>query len=341
MPAIADGIIFHKLFSIREEEQMRPTKQILGRVSLGQLLKLHRTGTPITCITAHDYLTGRVVDSSPNVDMVLIGDSLAMTAHGYASTVQIGPEAFMASAGAVARAIQTKFLVADLPYGTYESSVAKCIESSVALMRLGNVDAVKLEGGESVIPHVRGLIGAGIPVCGHLGLQPQRAALAGGYKVQGKTAASAIRLFEEVKMLKDVGVQMLVLECVPAPVAEFITNELDVLTIGIGAGPNTSGQVLVIADMLGMSETSIEKDPHAVSSPLAKCLPNAAAPLSQGDRTLPKFVNMYADLFQIARGGVDQYGAEVKTRAFPRAEHTYPIKEAEFKAFVDHVRSHY
>lgn len=317
-----------------------------SKVTLGNLLKNHRVGTPITCITAHDHLTGRLVDSSPEIDMVLIGDSLAMTTHGFKSTVEIPWSSFYSSAEAVSRAVHSKFIIADLPYGSYESSIEKCIESSIALMKMGNVDAVKLEGGESIMGHVKALIGAGIPVCGHLGLQPQRSALLGGYKVQGKTASQAIRLYQEVKMIRDAGVKMVVLECVPAKVAEFITKQLDVLTIGIGAGNGTSGQVLVIADMLGMSETT----PEEVSSsgvatqstnPYAKYLPGESITNNSDVRHLPKFVNLYTDLFQIGRAAVDLYAHEVKTGLFPRKEHTYAIKDEEFEQFTSYIKEHY
>lgn len=315
-------------------------RQYSTKVSLGKLLKLHREKTPITCITAHDFLTGRMVDSSPHIDMVLIGDSLAMTSHGFKSTVEIPWDSFISSANSVTRSVKSKFIIADLPYGSYESSIEKCIESSIKLMKMGNVDCVKLEGGESILNHIKSLINAGIPVCGHLGLQPQRAALFGGYKVQGKTASQAIQLFNEVKMLKEVGVKMLVLECVPSKVAEFITNELDILTIGIGAGNGTSGQVLVIADMLGMSETSLNEIENSspIENPFAKYLPGQIITNDSNSRHLPKFVNLYTDLFKIGRNAIDLYGLDVKSRKFPSPQHTYSIKEEEFQEFIKYVK---
>lgn len=341
-----------------------------SRISISHLTKLHRQSTPITCLTAHDYLTARMVDSSPHIDMVLIGDSLAMTALGMSSTVQMDLQTFLGAAHAVSRGIKNKYLIADLPHGSFEASIEKCIESSVTLMKLGNVDAVKIEGGRSILPKIQALLDNGIPVCGHLGLQPQKASILGGYKVQGKTAAQAIELFKEVRMLRDAGVKMLVLECVPSRIAQVITQKLDIITIGIGAGKGTSGQVLVVADMLGMGETKIASTTAAAAATIS-AEPSSYADVTDAETTqenpaatrnsemnqdmipflpgnaiandtsrhLPKFVNLYTDIFQIGRRAIDMYGQDVKQGKFPGKDHGFIIKDEEFEEFMKFVNA--
>ncbi|GMM29769.1 3-methyl-2-oxobutanoate hydroxymethyltransferase [Martiniozyma asiatica (nom. inval.)] len=312
------------------------------KTTLTTLLKNHKAKIPITCITAHDYLTGKLAATSPNIDMVLVGDSLAMTAQGFKSTVQLPFEVMQSSVEAVSRACPDKYLIADLTFGTFESSIGKCIESSVSLMKNGAVDAIKIEGGYPLENHFKSMLSMGIPVVGHLGLQPQKVAMLGGYKVQGNTCKSAIDLYKEVRFLRDLGVKMLVLECVPSKVAQYITQDLDVISIGIGAGNGTSGQVLVVADMLGMNEAAYEEGsqgaiPNYFDKSLLSCLPGAEIAKGQ-NRHIPKFVKLYADFFKIGRAAVDLYGKEVKDGSFPSKEHGFVIKSEEWEKFLVEVK---
>lgn len=287
------------------------SRSITQQSTLTEIYRSYRDGSKISLITAHDHITACIADNS-NADMVLIGDSLAMTSHGYPSTLQIHTDDFIYAARSVVSGINSKFLICDLPFGSFEGSSTLCAETATRLMRLGKINSLKLEGADSlIIDRINLLTSMGIPVTGHLGLQPQKFNLLGGYKVQGRSSDSAIELFKDAQLLQKAGCKLLVLECVPEKVAKFITENLNIPTIGIGSGKFTSGQVLVIADALGMQN----KKPA-------------------------KFVKQYANIYNDALKAVNQYDSEVKSGAFPvSGEHTYKMNDQQFSEFQERAES--
>nr|KAJ3415129.1 hypothetical protein HK105_001596 [Polyrhizophydium stewartii] len=276
------------------------------KVTITTLRKLHREGTPITVMTAHDYATGVLVERA-GFDICLVGDSLAMVALGYDSTNKIKFEEMMHHSRAVARGSKCAFLVGDMPFGTYEASPEDAVRNAIRYMHEGDVEAVKLEGGAEIQETIRRITSVGVPVMGHIGLTPQRQASLGGFKVQGKTLERAQQLLKDALALQDAGCFSIVLEAVPHPVATFITKQLSVPTIGIGAGPQTSGQVLVMMDALGIY-----------------------------DRLSPKFSNVYAAVGEIANDGLRRYIEEVRARKFPAVGvNTYKMSPGEEERFIE------
>lgn len=267
------------------------------RTSVLDILAKHQAGEKIAVVTAHDYLSGQMADDAES-DIVLVGDSLAMVALGYEDTTELPFEEFLYHCKAVSRGVSHALLVADLPFGTYESSTEKAIESAIEVIRKGRANAVKLEGGVEIAATVRALTQIGIPVMGHVGLTPQRANSFGGFKVQGKTVESAKKIIEDALSVQEAGAFSIVIEAVPSPLGELITNRLTIPTIGIGAGPKTSGQVLVQADLLGLTKGQ-----------------------------LPKFVKKYFQGHAELTSAVMTYVKEVKASSFPEARHTYKIKD--------------
>lgn len=269
--------------------------------------KLYVSNTPISVITAHDFITARIADSCPNIDIVLVGDSLSMVAKGHQSTLELDFEDFYYTTKSVIRGINSKFLMVDLPFGSFESSMEKCIDSSVRLMKLGKVGSIKIEGSYEMTDHIKTLTSFGIPITGHIGLQPQKFNMVGGFKPQGRKAQNAVDIYKQALHLQSIGCKMLLLECVPEKISSFITKNVDIPTIGIGAGNGTSAQVLVMSDLLGMLDSK-----------------NA------------KFVKQYLNFHQLAVDALSQYSNDVKLRSFPNSnEHTYRINDEEYNEFVD------
>ncbi|KAF9345108.1 hypothetical protein BGX34_005024 [Mortierella sp. NVP85] len=254
-------------------------------------------------MTAHDFPTGTLVDKA-GIDMTLVGDSLAMVALGYTSTSEITLDEMLHHCRAVARGTRASFLVADMPFGTYETSPEQAVANAVRILKEGKAEAVKLEGGREMAPTIARLTQVGIPVLGHIGLTPQRQASLGGYKVQGKSAAKAMVLLEDALALQKAGCYAIVLEAVPEPVARHITNVLSVPTIGIGAGAGCSGQVLVQQDMLGLYGR------------------------------VPRFCKTYRNLADEIVGALKEYSADVKAGTFPSEEHCYPMPQEELVKFM-------
>ena len=268
-------------------------------MTLLDLDRLRRAGRAVTMMTAYDYPTALLVDKA-GMDVVLVGDSLAMVALGHDSTNALTMDEMVHHCRAVARGSKRAFRVGDMPFGSYQASAADAVRNAVRLVGEGGMEAVKLEGGEAMADTARRIVRAGIPVMGHVGLTPQSTSALGGYRVQGKTAASAQRLLADVQALEDAGCFSVVLEAVPERVAQLITERVNLLTIGIGAGVHTGGQVLVLNDMLGIF-----------------------------DRFVPRFCKQYARLDQTIVAAVQQYTAEVRHRTFPAPEHSYPMKAEE------------
>lgn len=256
-------------------------------------------------ITAHDFPSAHVADQS-GVEMILVGDSLAMVAMGMEDTSEVTLEEMLLHCRSVARATRGAFTVGDLPMGSYEVSPSQALESAIQMVKIGRMKGVKLEGGTEMAPSIHKITSAGIPVLAHVGLTPQRQNALGGFRVQGKTAASALEILEDAKAVQHAGAFAIVLEAVPAPVASLITEKLSIPTIGIGAGNGCSGQVLVQCDMAGDFPPG---------------------------RRVPKFVKKFGDVWGEAQRAIEAYRKEVKSREYPAKEHTYPMDDAELQKF--------
>jgi 3-methyl-2-oxobutanoate hydroxymethyltransferase len=254
-------------------------------------------------VTAYDAPSGRLADEA-GVDLVLVGDSAAMTVLGYDSTVPATMEEMLVLTRAVARGARRPLVVADLPFGSYQVSDEDALRNAIRFVKEAGADAVKLEGAGPTLSRVRALVGAGIPVMGHLGLTPQSATMLGGFKAQGRSAEKALALLEDARALEAAGCFSLVLEAVPAPVAARISERLAIPTIGIGAGPGCDGQVLVWHDLLGLY---------------------AGRPA--------RFVKRYADVGTAIRAALQAYAEDVREHRFPEEQHTYAMSEDELAAF--------
>lgn len=245
------------------------------------------------------------------MDVVLVGDSLAMVALGMEDTSEVLVEEMLLHCRSVSRAAKSAFTVGDLPMGSYEISPEQALSTAIRFVKEGRVQSVKLEGGAEMAPTIRKITTAGIPVLGHVGLTPQRQNALGGFRVQGKTRDGALRILEDALAVQEAGAYAMVLEAVPEDVAAMITEKLKVPTIGIGAGKGTSGQVLVQVDMTGNYPPG---------------------------RFLPKFVKRYGDVWGEAMRAVESYRDEVKKREYPAPEHTYPAPKEEVDAFAEAIK---
>ncbi|KZF21104.1 ketopantoate hydroxymethyltransferase [Xylona heveae TC161] len=275
------------------------------KVTLGTLRSLYQKQEPITMITAHDFPSAHVADAA-GMDMVLVGDSLAMVALGMEDTSEVVLEEMILHCRSVARATKAAFTVGDLPMGCYEIAPEQALESAIRVIKEGRVQGIKLEGGLEMAPTIAKISGAGIPVLGHIGLTPQRQHSLGGFRVQGKTTVGALKVLEDALAVQEAGCFAVVLEAVPAEVASLVTKKLHIPTIGIGAGSGCSGQVLVQVDMSGNFPPG---------------------------RFLPKFVKKYGDVWGESYKAIETYKTEVKSRAYPAQEHTYPMPKEEFNEF--------
>lgn len=255
----------------------------------------------IVMMTAYDFPGARLCEEA-GVDVILVGDSLGMVVLGYDCTVPVTLADMIHHTKAVRRGARDTFVITDMPFLTYQISPAQALENAGRLVQEGGCEAVKLEGGAEIVPQVRALVTAGIPVCGHVGLTPQSATALGGYKVQGRTAEAARRLLDDALALEEAGAFMVVLECVPAQVGQLIANRVNVPVIGIGAGAGCDGQVLVFHDALGLF-----------------------------DRFTPKFVQRFAEVGTAAREGLKEYAAQVRDGRFPGPEHTFGIQDEELR----------
>jgi len=259
-------------------------------------IRASKGGTPLVMVTAYDAPTARIADDA-GVDVILVGDSVAMVVLGYEDTLQVTVADMAHHVGAVARARPRALVVADMPWLSYHLSAEEAVRNAAVLVRAGAA-AVKLEGGRSRVPVVAALVDAQIPVMGHLGLTPQSVHAMGGYKVQGQQAESAAALVDDAMALAGAGCFAIVLECVPREVARLVTSEVPVPTIGIGAGPDCDGQVLVLHDLLGLE-----------------------------DRPLPKFVRRYGAAKADAVAAVSNYAADVRAGAFPSDAESYHLSD--------------
>jgi 3-methyl-2-oxobutanoate hydroxymethyltransferase len=273
------------------------------KLSLHELAQAKADGRPLVMVTAYDYPSGRIVERA-GVDLVLVGDSAAMTVLGHTTTVPATMDEMLMLTAAVTRACRRALVVADLPFMSYQVSDEDALRSAGRFLKEAAADAVKLEGAGPMLGRIRALAGAGIPVVAHLGLTPQTATSQGGYRAQGKSAQAALRLLHDAHAAEAAGAFALVLEAVPAPVATRISSELGIPTIGIGAGAGCDGQVLVFHDLLGL-----------------------------GEGPLPRFVERYASLGDLAVDAVSRYAEDVRARRFPEERHTYSIPDDELERF--------
>jgi 3-methyl-2-oxobutanoate hydroxymethyltransferase len=268
-------------------------------MTLPRLAEKKRLGEAIVMVTAYDYPSAQVAQEA-GVDVVLVGDSGAMTVLGYPSTVPVSTEEMLMLASAVRRGLRTPLLVGDLPFGSYEASDEQAIATAQRFIKEAGCDAVKLERGGTSVQRARAIVDSGIPVMGHVGLTPQTATALGGYRAQGRTAERALQVARDAIALQEAGCFSIVFEAIPAALAELVMPHMEITVIGIGAGPATDGQVLVFHDLLGIY------DGHA-----------------------PRFAKRYHDIRAQMVAGVAEYAAEVRSRAFPAAEHTYSIDDEE------------
>jgi 3-methyl-2-oxobutanoate hydroxymethyltransferase len=273
-------------------------------MTLPRLHEKKRLGEPIVMVTAYDFPSARAAEAA-GVDVVLVGDSGAMTVLGYPSTVGVELDELLVLARATRRGLRTPFLVGDLPFGSYEVSDEQAVQTAFRFVKEAGCDAVKLEGGGAVsVARARAIVQAGIPVMGHVGLTPQTSTALGGYRAQGRTAAAASRIASEALALQEAGCFSLVFEAIPAAVAAELMPRIEIPVIGIGAGPATDGQVLVFHDLLGIRE-------------------------GLGAR----FVKRYASLQDEMVAGVAAYADDVRSGAYPGPEHGYSIDDAELESF--------
>jgi 3-methyl-2-oxobutanoate hydroxymethyltransferase len=267
--------------------------QVPAKMAITELAAMKRQGTKIAMVTAYDAAGGRLAEAA-GIDVVLVGDSAAMVVLGHESTVPVTMDEMIFMTRAVASAVRRPLVVGDMPFGSYQVSDSSAVRNAVRFIKEGRADTVKLEGAGRMLPRVRAIVESGIPVMGHLGLTPQSATALGGYKAQGRTAERARRMLDDALALQEAGCYSLVLEAVPTSVAERITKSLEIPTIGIGAGPDCDGQVLVTPDMLGLN-------------------PGFS----------PKFLKRYVELAKEVTDATRRFGEDVRTGKYPAREHSF------------------
>jgi len=264
-------------------------------------------GTKLSMLTAYDYSTATIVDKA-GINGILVGDSLGMVMLGYEDTISVTMEDMIHHTAAVARGAKDALIVGDMPFMSYQTSVYDAVVNAGRLMKEGRAGAVKLEGGVEFKEHIRAIVNASIPVMAHIGLTPQSLNAFGGFKVQGKTIETAKKLIEDAKAVEEAGAFAVVLECVPAKLAELVTNSISIPTIGIGAGAGCDGQILVYQDMVGMY-----------------------------DRIAPKFVKKFGNVGVLMLQAFSDYDREVKEGVFPAQEHSFAIDDSVLKEIAEMI----
>ncbi len=266
-------------------------------------------GEKLTMLTAYDYATALAVDRA-GIDSILVGDSLGMVMLGYENTLPVTMDDMLHHCKAVARGAQYALLIGDMPFMSYQASVEEAVRNAGRFLKEAGMDSVKLEGGRERAAAIEAIVGSGIPVQGHLGLTPQSVHQLGGFRAQAKEAAAAIRLLEDARILEQAGCFSLVLESIPARLGRLVSEQLGIPTIGIGAGPDCDGQVLVTHDILGLF-----------------------------DRFVPSFVKRYADLHAEMAQAIGRYREEVEGGQFPAEEHTVEMPEEDWQAIQEWLKS--
>ena len=272
--------------------------------------RMKREGEKITWLTAYDFPTAQFAEAA-GLDMLLVGDSLGMCVYGYPNTIPVTMDQCIVHCEAVRRGAPNVFVIGDMPFMSYQSSVEKAVENAGRFLKEAGVDAIKLEGGRRIIPVVRAILDAGIVVVGHIGLTPQSSGQLGGHKAQGRTAESAQALIEDALALAQAGIQLLLLEAIPPEVGEFITKKLAIPVLSIGAGMHCDGQLLIVSDLLG-----------------------------QFQAFTPKFVRKYCQVAEVITKAMKEYAADVRAGKFPTDEHCYHMLEGEYEKFLEMVKQY-
>lgn len=275
-----------------------------SKVTLPQLLELKRSGQKITMITAYDYPTG-VWAERAGIDIVLVGDSMAMTVLGYSTTLPATMAELISHSQAVTRGCKSAFVLGDMPYMSYQPSIEIAVQNAGRFMSEGGCDGIKLEGGITMADRVEAIVNAGIPVMGHLGLTPQSMSMLGGFKVQGKDALMAKRIIDDAKVLEEAGAFAVLLECVPSKVSKLVTEGAEIPIISIGAGPDCDGQLLIFHDMFGLYPAFT-----------------------------PKFAKQYADVGETIVQGLKRYAEEVREGLFPEPKHGFTISDQQYEELL-------
>lgn len=258
----------------------------------------------VAFLTAYDFPTARFVETA-GMDMILVGDSLGMCVYGYPGTIPVTMDQMIVHAEAVRRGAPDTFVVGDMPFMSYQSSVEKAVENAGRFLKEAGSDAVKLEGGQRVVPQIRAIVDAGMVVMGHIGLTPQSSGQLGGHRAQGRTAETARLVVEDALAVQAAGAHMLLLEAVPPEVGRFITGRLSIPVLSIGAGPHCDGQLLIVSDLIG-----------------------------QFQAFTPKFVKKYANVAEVIAGALREYVREVRQGTFPTEDHCYRMVEGEEAKFL-------
>jgi 3-methyl-2-oxobutanoate hydroxymethyltransferase len=284
---------------------MEEKKEERKKITAPMLTEMKQKGQKFSMITCYDYPFAVMVDAA-GIDVVLVGDSLGMTMLGYETTLPVTMDMMIHHAKAVRRGLKYPLLIGDMPFMAYQASVEEAVRNAGRFMKEAECDAIKLEGGASVIPQVKAIVQSGIPMMGHLGLTPQSIFAFGGFKAQGRSAMAAKKILDDALALEDAGAFAVLLECVPMKVSEIITKRLTVPTVSIGAGLGCDGQCLIFHDMFGMFP-----------------------------RFTPKFVKKYGNVYDVVVGGLKQFADDIQKQVFPEEQHGFKIPDAEFQQFLD------
>jgi 3-methyl-2-oxobutanoate hydroxymethyltransferase len=280
------------------------------KISINDLYQKKQASEKVTWLTCYDFPTAQFQEAA-GIEMILVGDSMGMCVYGYQSTVPVTMEQCIVHSEAVRRGAPTAFVIGDMPFMSYQESDPAAVANAGRFLKEANVDAIKLEGGIRTVSRIRAIVDAGIVVCGHIGLTPQSSGQLGGHKAQGRTAASAELVIKDAMAIQDAGAQLLLLEAVPPELSSFITKKLTIPVYGIGAGPDTDGQLLIVSDLVG-----------------------------QFQAFTPKFVKKYCDVAQIYIDAFKAYAADVKAKAFPEDQHCYHLIKGEEESFATMIRKY-
>ena len=283
-----------------QEINSKNTYDRVKKISVRDIISMKQRKEKVSVLTAYDYATALICDKS-GVDILLVGDSAGMVMLGYSNTTLVSMEEMLLFCKAVSRATKRAMIIADMPFGSYQSNVSDAIKNAIQFIKAG-CDAVKLEGGIEVVETIRAIVNAGIPVMGHIGLKPQTCSLWDGYKLQGKTKNSALKIISDAKSLEKAGVFSIVMELVVSEVTEIVSQNISVPIIGIGSGSSCDGQVLVVHDMLGIYED-----------------------------IRPKFVKRYGEFSKLIQAAISQYTTDVKSSKFPEEQNIFHMSSEEFK----------
>lgn len=270
-----------------------------------EFYEMKKTGEKITFLTAYDYPTAQFAEAA-GMDMLLVGDSLGMCVYGYSGTIPVVMDQMIFHSDAVRRGAPNTFVIGDMPFMAYQSSIEKAVENAGRFLKEAGCDAIKLEGGVRIVDQIRAIVDAGIVVMGHIGLTPQSSGQLGGHKAQGRTAETAKLVYEDALAVRDAGAQMLLVEAVPPEVCGFITRKLEIPVLSIGAGPDADGQLLIVADMIG-----------------------------QFQAFTPKFVKKYCNVADTITQAMKTYCEEIRTGKFPSDDHCYGMIKGEADKFFN------